>query len=648
MADSTASIRLTLKDRGFARTFDATARRVGASSKRMGAELRTSLTSAARAGVASMRSMFASIKSGAMQLGGLVGIMGFGALTKQAMDVDKQFRRLAFSMGAGQGVFQQHNAIMAKAQESAGRWGQSTNELGKAMQTLFDTVGESDFAQDMIEPIATYATAGVGSVEELSKVVAEMRRQFGMSGEEIEAALPRVVSLANRGGLSIADLGTNLGNLGRTAGVAGLQGEEGMAMLLAMVNQLSAASGNAEGSVDKLQTLFTKVAGAGGAAFLSTVKDSAGKSLFDVDMGTLTTLERFQAVMNAQKSNPETLLKVFGEQGVFIEQAFGNIGDVASVMAKQSQASLTQAQIMEKANANADTGAVAIDRALEKLAATFTKPAMMRAIDKLAENLPALAEAFADLVDVVVENPKTTAGVLIASRGFMGLGGGMMSGPSGGGGAGGGGAPGALGSPNQLLPAAAAAVGAWMAAFDQLDKLAAELGTKGQGFFATMSKAWEELTGGVEKRHQAMQGERLSMALKQTGKASITETEDSFLYGTQRYRVDRADDGTISRREIAREDAQGGIAGDMVAALEAAARRQFMASDQFVGPRQEAAQQASGNDKPVKIDAGQMRGQANQIGQALRQGELRVRITNPEDIGFVNSGPPAPGSYPRP
>jgi hypothetical protein len=416
MADRSATVRLDLKGDGFRRGLKSAERDAGRSGQTMGSRMGSGLNAGAKAGLDSYRRMFSTIKTGAMALSGILGGIGTGQLVQQAIDADKQFRSLAFSMGAGTGKFRDFAKVQSQAQEVAKRWGQDSAKLGSALGTVFDTVGDSDFALATMDQIAMTSRATGEELGTIAPIVAEMNRQFGITSDEVGTALPRVISLGSRGGLSVADLGATLGKLGRTAKVAGLEGEEGLATLLAMANQISAASGNAEGSVEKLQIVFTKLASGQGAAFLQTLKNSKGAQLFGADVEGLGTLERLSLVLDKAKSNPRILSQVFGEQGVFIEQAFGNLGDVGKAMREASEGAIDSADLQDAAKANMQTASAGIDQALETLKQAFTKPEMMSAIERLAEALPGLAEGMSKLAGFVADSPFTAIGGAMSAK----------------------------------------------------------------------------------------------------------------------------------------------------------------------------------------------------------------------------------------
>lgn len=410
MADKTANVRLDLKAAGFRRGLKQTERDATQTGSRMGQAMSSGMNRGAKAGLDAARSMFSTIKTAAMGLGAIVGSVGLAGMVREAIDADKQFRKLAFTMGAGAGKFRDYTAIQGQAQEAAKRWAMDSTKLGAALDTVFNTVGDADFAMNTLDAIAMTARATGEEVSTLAPIVAEMNRQFGLTSEQIDDVLPMVISLGSRGGLSVADLGVTLGKLGRTAKVSGLEGEQGLGTLLAMVNQISAASGTAEGSVEKLQIIFTKLASGQGAAFLQTLKDSKGQAIFGTEVEGLDTLERLSLVLDKARANPRILQQVFGEQGLFIEQAFGGLGDVGKAMREASKSGLKAADMQDAAEANLRSASAGIDAALEELRQAFADPAMMSAIESLAENLPALAEGMAKIVDFVVQNPALAIG----------------------------------------------------------------------------------------------------------------------------------------------------------------------------------------------------------------------------------------------
>jgi hypothetical protein len=106
------------------------------------------------------------------------------------MDSAEQFRKLSFTMGAGRGVFEDYRKLQDLAGQSAIRWAQDSTELGKALETVFNTVGDGDFAKGTLDDIAKAAQASGQSVDTIAPIVAELNRQFGITKEDPNVKTP--------------------------------------------------------------------------------------------------------------------------------------------------------------------------------------------------------------------------------------------------------------------------------------------------------------------------------------------------------------------------------------------------------------------------------------------------------------------------
>jgi len=71
----------------------------------------------------------------------------------------------------------------------------------------------------------------------------------------------------------------------------------------------------------------------------------------------------------------------------------------------------TAADVQKRAKEQMASSGAGIDKALQLLTASFQTPEMMTAIESLASNLPALAEAVAKAVEFIMKNPISAGGI---------------------------------------------------------------------------------------------------------------------------------------------------------------------------------------------------------------------------------------------
>jgi len=533
MADKTATVKIQADASGFRKEVKDTAKGVEATlkaaAKAVESDFSKSLSAGIKGGTDELKKMGAKIKDVASQFGPLIGFTGVGALAKSAIDAESQFRKLSFTLGAGTGKLRDWHALQKQASDSAIKWSQSSADLGKAMETVFNTVGDADFASGTIDEIAKAAQASGHSVGTIAPLVAELNRQFGLTADQVPDALASVLSLGARGGMSIEELGANLGKMGRLAGVAGLQGAGGMRTLLAVVNGITAASGTAEGSVEKMNMVFAKLTG--------------GKADIEKALGIKLTggdaIENLEKVLKATGGDAGKLTKVFGEQGATIAQAFGgDVENFRSNLDAASKSALDASNITDQANENNKSAQAGLSRAIETMKTAFENPEMQTAIARLAENLPAMADAVSKVMKLFAENPVLGAGVLtggVMRKGGLGaLFAGAQQGAEGAKGLGAAATSAAtqtmsfsssLGGAIAANLLMALAVGGATAAVDQLTKFVGEL----KGAERDREDQREEAMAAAER-----EGKSVGIREMGTGEGLIDATAEDLLYGTGR------------------------------------------------------------------------------------------------------------------
>lgn len=411
MADKTAGVRLEVKSSGFRRGMKEVRGDAKSTARGMGTDMSSAMNAGAKAGINSFRTMFSSIKQGAMQVSALVGGIAVAGLAKSAVDAERKFRSLAFTMGAGTGQFKKFQDIQNDAQKSALRWAVSSDQLAVAMDNVFNTVGDADFTLETVDDIAKAMRATGQSAETIAPLVAEANRQFGITSDQIGEVLPAILSLGSRGGLSVKELGSQMGILGSLAEVAGESGESGLRRMLASANMISAASGRARTSVSDLNVVLGKV---NDAATLEKVQKEFKLDLSSQDM---SSLDRLEAILKATGGGATELSKIFGpDLGPVISRAFGGFENLSEAIDEAAQSAIGGAELQAKAEENLEGAGAGIDKATELLKQAFTKPEMMAAIESLAQSLPPLAEGFAKLVEFVQGNPFLAGGGLLAMK----------------------------------------------------------------------------------------------------------------------------------------------------------------------------------------------------------------------------------------
>jgi TP901 family phage tail tape measure protein len=429
MAEKKAAIRIEAKDAGFKRTLLGFERDAKSTAKSMGSSFRSELDAGIKGGLSSVKSMFSSIKSAVGGLTGLAGGIGFGALVKGAMDSEAAMRKLSFSMGAGKGQFQDWQALQKQVGESALKWSQNSAEMADAMGSVAVDTGDAEFAKATMDALAQAAQASGQKMGTLAPLVSAMNEQFGITAADVPDALATLLSLSSRGGMSIEELSGSMGKLGRLSGLAGFEGKEGFGQMLGLANAIADASGSAKGSTTTMVGLISTLAG--------KQKELKQKWGIDAKGGPAAAIEQ---ALKKSKGDAAKLQEMLGEQGIVVAQSFGKrfqqvlaesggtptqkldaaVADFQANLAAASKSSLTAADVQAKAVENNKSAASGISRAVETMQQAFEKPEMQSAIAKLAENLPAFAEAVAKAMEWIMKNPVMAAGVLVGGKAASG------------------------------------------------------------------------------------------------------------------------------------------------------------------------------------------------------------------------------------
>ncbi|HKQ70999.1 MAG TPA: phage tail tape measure protein, partial [Polyangiaceae bacterium] len=360
---------------------------------------------------------------------GFAGAIGGATLlSKRALDVREKFQNLAFTIQAGTGVTQDWQSLMREVQGSAIATGQSTNELADAFGSVFEAVGDADYAKAAMKTIATQATATGDSIETLASIAGTLNEKFGVTAKDLPEALAIAKGLGSKGGVSIQDMADKLSVLGASAKRAGLQGIEGFQAMIAIANSGDDALGGLKKNVAAVTALFDKMTESG--------QQKEIQKSFGIDVKTMLKkgadpIGVVETILRKTRGNKEKIEAVFqGEEGKLLvdlgkkyaatfDATAGNVETKTQAAVDAFNASLEEAgrsnlnaaQIQTEAARRAQEPQRRLASSLEQLSAKFTDPKIFSAIDRLSDSLPPLTEKMGKLIDLVLENPGTSAAV---------------------------------------------------------------------------------------------------------------------------------------------------------------------------------------------------------------------------------------------
>lgn len=424
----TAGIKLTLQSQGFNNGLKKAEDDAKKSGSRMGGAFKEALSSGLKAGLDAVKSTFSTIKDTVLSIGGLAGGIGVVEMLRGAVTAEHGFRKLAFAIRAGTGAGVDFQQMQKNVQAIAVKTGQSTEELGATLAHVFKETGDAKFAQASIETIATAATGTGEELEALGQISAVLNQKFGITAEQLPDALAMVYSAANKGGASLQDLGEDFGELGGKARSLGATGTEGLQKMLTLTNMAKVESGKFSQAMTALPQIFD--------AILERGKDwkvKFGIETVDAKGKPLDPYQIIKNIVTKTKGDRTKLAELgFGGEGLQtlmgLSKSFSGALNANGTNVKEAQASYDEAlakagestmkwnDIQLNASYEAESTEKRFAVALEKLKATFAKPEITDAINKLAESLPKLADVVAEVVGFAAKNPALAAGGLVGAQ----------------------------------------------------------------------------------------------------------------------------------------------------------------------------------------------------------------------------------------
>lgn len=402
--------------------------------KRAAGSMKAALSDAVSAGLKgakdAAKGLLSDIKGVVSTAGSILGGVGTAELVRGALEANAKFGDLAASIKFAGGSAKDAVGVQKQLQTQAILAAQDSMKLADAFTAIQSETGSIDYATDSIETVSYAARGAHKSLESMAAVAGTLNEKFGVTAEELPDALADVVGLGAKGGVTFEELAERLATVGAYAKATGMQGREGLGQIVGMLNVADDSGKNFRKNLSAIgglvETMSTTVGKSKiGAALGVNAKDLAGN-----------VQQQIEAIMKATGGKKEKLEKAFsGGQLEFLVDvgkkyatAFdATKGDVKtktaagaaalqSAFTAASKSTVSWASIQEEAAAQMRESPQKIATATERLRQAFQSEQVQNAIGKLADKLPAFADALAKVVSFTVENPAEAITAAIVAK----------------------------------------------------------------------------------------------------------------------------------------------------------------------------------------------------------------------------------------
>lgn len=450
MADRDASVRLNLAASGMLSMLQMLEKESGRLAKEIGSigeeskktERKLSpMMESARKGLGaakkSVMDLGASLKSTLGTALTLGGALSFGAAIKEAVDLTSHYKDVAFAIRTGTGEAMRWEQVQEKVEKTAGRWKRSNAEVARSFDELFRGSSDVNFAEKAAEASAKFARATGKGMSLFAGIADQLRDKFDVAADDIEEAMARIVS-TNK----VEEFAGSMDVLGSSARSLGLSGKEGLSQVVGMLEATGGATKDLKASISGLSGVLESLNDPGRGAAI----EKALKVKLRTDDGELRK-DALEQVLKASGGQKEELSKVFSGDSLKIMTEYGKIYSKAfdstagnfktkseagmdafnKALKDAAKSKLSVADITAEAeNRNKDPKAQLQD-AMNKFTNAFAQPKLISAVEKLADKAPAIADAFAKVVDFAADNPILAGTAFVGGKAAMAMGGSMAS-----------------------------------------------------------------------------------------------------------------------------------------------------------------------------------------------------------------------------
>lgn len=449
MANKEASIRVTIRRQAFENSLRSMVSSTKSAGKKMGSALKEPMSKGIEAAKSAFGDLIGTVKNGVNVALSLGGALSFGTALKTAADSQKVYLQLSHSLS----TFSKKAITAAEAQgmveNVADRTKVNIDELQQSMLQLASASGKVDI-EKLLERAASQARRLGVEGTFISRVYTRLvAKGVAKSAEEAENLTEQFNTLMRTTlGLDIdeaiepndmaeiaAFMNTTNDDAGKLIALLGMGGDKiakDFGQITQIIEELGLNLGRSKGIDDMTKKLKLP----------KDTLDATASSLENMfkiaDLGPKKFAEMADAMAGDRAG--QAIKKIIGEEFV-IKAKTGKVtkkewelkvGNIKKEIENLSKTTVDRTKLEKMDAAHKETITAKFDHAMNKMKEAFTQPKMIKAVDSLADHLPKLAEAIADLVSFVAENPMQAlglgAGIKVGGAALSGFGGSLMKG----------------------------------------------------------------------------------------------------------------------------------------------------------------------------------------------------------------------------
>lgn len=416
-----------------------------AAGRRMGQAIKGPMVAGLKSARSEVSGLVSGLKSGIGIAASLGGALSFAGLAKDAISMQNTYRNIAFNVNKVAGNAESWESIQEMINNSVQKTGRSADDLSEAFMTIFEATGDFTLAAKGMEIVGTTATATGHSIGALAATIQLASRKFGIGADGMEDAMTRMIEKTGVGGKGIEELSSRFALMAGEAAGAGMKGAEGMSELLGILLLLDSSIG--EKADPGLKMMFQSIK-SGSAQFIRLKKEMGAGIEFTADMSAmdkiLATLQSGKGRVAAEQVFTADARVVYDELAKPFDDAMKKAQKLG--LSKKEQMDMAVAAFRENIDAASastmeyseiqkeavarlkDDPMIKMNKALALISDAFTKPKMIDAMNKLADKMPAFADAVVWALNTFLDNPWETIAVLVGGKIALAFAGAAVSG----------------------------------------------------------------------------------------------------------------------------------------------------------------------------------------------------------------------------